>query len=317
MQDLLLPPILAIIGPTATGKTNLALHLSEILPIEIISLDSALVYRDMNIGTAKPTTSERAIVPHHLIDIISPLENYSAANFVADCQRLVQQIHARGNIPLIVGGTMMYFSALVSGLNQLPEASTEIRAKLLQQKATHGLAYLYQQLQSVDATTASRLNPSDSQRIERALEIWLTTGKPMSEHLTKQPETFIKEYTLKTIALVPQQRALLHHYIEKRWEKMLQLGFIEEVKYLQQTYPELTIDMPSMRCVGYRQVWSYLLGEINQSVLSQQGVAATRQLAKRQLTWLRKLPIDYHIDPFDSNLLPEITRIAKQVWQSQ
>ncbi|MCG7656639.1 tRNA (adenosine(37)-N6)-dimethylallyltransferase MiaA [Wielerella bovis] len=291
------PKAFAILGATASGKTALALHLAKKFPCEIISLDSALVYRDMNIGTAKPTPDELAIAPHHLIDIISPMQTYSAAEFVDDCVRLVNEIHARGHLPLIVGGTMMYFHALTQGLNALPEADTATREILQQQKSEHGLAYLYQQLQQHDPETAARLEPADSQRIERALEVWLLTGKPLSQHFAEQ-ETQAAPLDLHTLTLIPADRSLLHEQINKRFNLMIEQGFLDEIRDLRQKYPQLQPEMPSMRCVGYRQAWAHLNGETTLDECVAQGQAATRQLAKRQLTWLRKLPADTVLDPF-------------------
>ncbi|ULJ65353.1 tRNA (adenosine(37)-N6)-dimethylallyltransferase MiaA [Wielerella bovis] len=291
------PKAFAILGATASGKTALALHLAQKFPCEIISLDSALVYRDMNIGTAKPTPDELAIAPHHLIDIISPMETYSAAEFVDDCVRLVGEIHARGRLPLIVGGTMMYFHALTQGLNALPEADAATREILQQQKSEYGLAYLYQQLQQHDPETAARLEPTDSQRIERALEVWLLTGKPLSQHFAEQ-ETQVAPLDLHTLTLIPVDRSLLHAQINKRFNLMIEQGFLDEIRDLRQKYPQLQPEMPSMRCVGYRQAWAHLNGETTLDECVAQGQAATRQLAKRQLTWLRKLPADTVLDPF-------------------
>lgn len=294
------PKTLAILGPTASGKTNLALRLAEHLPVEIISLDSALVYRDMNIGTAKPSAEELARVPHHLIDIVSPLESYSAAEFVSDCLRLCGEIHERGNLPLIVGGTMMYYHALVNGLNDLPEADDAVRAQLQQDKQSHGLAHLYRRLQEVDPATAQRLEPGDSQRIERALEVWMLTGKPLSEHFAEQA-AYTAPLNLHAVALFPENRKRLHENIALRFHTMLEQGFTDEMKALQAAYPGLTADMPSMRCVGYRQAWDYLAGETDYETFVEKGIAATRQLAKRQMTWLRKLSADTLIDPYQSD----------------
>ena len=271
------PKAFAVLGPTAGGKTALALNIAQSLPVEIISLDSALVYRGMDIGTAKPTAEELASVPHHLIDIISPLESYSAADFVGDCVRLVNEIHARGRYPLIVGGTMMYFHALTEGLN--------------------GLAGLYRRLQEVDPITAGRLKANDSQRIERALEVYLLTGKPLSEHFTEQKQA-APLLDLCTVALIPEDRHLLHRQIEKRFLNMLEHGFLDEMHALHHDYPQLHADMPSMRCVGYRQAWDYLEGETDYDTFVEKGIVATRQLAKRQLTWLRKIPLAHTLDPY-------------------
>ena len=291
------PKALALLGPTASGKTGLALEIAAHLPVEIISLDSALVYRGMDIGTAKPGAAERAACPHHLIDIISPLEAYSAAEFVADCARLAGEIHARGRLPLIVGGTMMYFHALTQGLNSLPEADAATRAALQAEKAAHGLAHLYARLQEIDPATAARLKPADSQRIERALEVWQLTGRPLSAHFAEHtPHT--APLDLCTLALIPSDRTLLHAQIAKRFHAMLEQGFLDEVQQLQAAYPTLHADMPSMRCVGYRQAWDYLAGADDYAGFTEKGIAATRQLAKRQLTWLRKMPPAHSLDPY-------------------
>ena len=292
------PKAFAVLGPTAGGKTGLALRLAQRFPLEIISLDSALVYRGMDIGTAKPTAEELASVPHHLIDIISPLQSYSAAEFAADCLRLCGEISARGRMPLIVGGTMMYFHALVNGLNDLPQADAGVRAQLQAQKAEQGLEGLYRRLCGVDATTAARLKPGDSQRIERALEVFLLTGRPLSDHLAVQT-AYRVPLRLHTLVLFPQRRELLHEAIARRFRLMLEQGFLEEVGRLKAEYPSLTAEHNSMRCVGYRQAWDYLDGACAYDAFVDAGIAATRQLAKRQLTWLRKTEADTLLDPYD------------------
>ena len=292
------PKAFAVLGPTAGGKTGLALRLAQRFPLEIISLDSALVYRGMDIGTAKPTTEELASVPHHLIDIISPLQSYSAAEFAADCLRLCGEISARGRMPLIVGGTMMYFHTLVNGLNDLPQADAGVRAQLQAQKAGQGLEGLYRRLCEVDAATAARLKPGDSQRIERALEVFLLTGRPLSDHLAVQT-AYRVPLRLHTLVLFPQRRELLHEAIARRFRLMLEQGFLEEVGRLKAEYPSLTAEHNSMRCVGYRQAWDYLDGACAYDAFVDAGIAATRQLAKRQLTWLRKTEADTLLDPYD------------------
>lgn len=292
------PKAFAVLGPTAGGKTGLALRLAQRFPLEVISLDSALVYRGMDIGTAKPTAEELASVPHHLIDIISPLQSYSAAEFAADCLRLCGEISARGRMPLIVGGTMMYFHALVNGLNDLPQADAGVRAQLQAQKAEQGLEGLYRRLCGVDAATAARLKPGDSQRIERALEVFLLTGRPLSDHLAVQT-AYRVPLRLHTLVLFPQRRELLHEAIARRFRLMLEQGFIEEVGRLKVEYPSLTAEHNSMRCVGYRQAWDYLDGACAYDAFVDAGIAATRQLAKRQLTWLRKTEADTLLDPYD------------------
>ena len=292
------PKAFAVLGPTAGGKTGLALRLAQRFPLEIISLDSALVYRGMDIGTAKPTAEELASVPHHLIDIISPLQSYSAAEFAADCLRLCGEISARGRMPLIVGGTMMYFHALVNGLNDLPQADAGVRAQLQAQKAEQGVEGLYRRLCEVDAATAARLKSGDSQRIERALEVFLLTGRPLSDHLAVQT-AYRVPLRLHTLVLFPQRRELLHEAIARRFRLMLEQGFLEEVGRLKAEYPSLTAEHNSMRCVGYRQAWDYLDGTCAYGAFVDAGIAATRQLAKRQLTWLRKTEADTLLDPYD------------------
>ena len=292
------PKAFAVLGPTAGGKTGLALRLAQRFPLEIISLDSALVYREMDIGTAKPTDEELASVPHHLIDIISPLQSYSAAEFAADCLRLCGEISARGRMPLIVGGTMMYFHALVNGLNDLPQADAGVRAQLQAQKAGQGVEGLYRRLCEVDAATAARLKPGDSQRIERALEVFLLTGRPLSDHLAVQT-AYRVPLRLHTLVLFPQRRELLHEAIARRFRLMLEQGFLEEIGRLKAEYPSLTAEHNSMRCVGYRQAWDYLDGACAYDAFVDAGIAATRQLAKRQLTWLRKTEADTLLDPYD------------------
>lgn len=291
---------IAILGPTASGKTRLALDIANQLPVEIISLDSALIYQDMDIGTAKPSAEELAAVPHHLVNIISPLEAYSAADFVADTVRLTDEIIARGRIPLIVGGTMMYHHALTQGLNTLPSADPTIRQQLAEEKAQYGLAALYQRLSTIDPATAARLQPQDSQRIERALEVYLLTGKPLSVHFAEQSQQQ-SSINLTTLALIPEDRHRLHDAIADRFYAMLRAGLIDEVDSLQQRYPALHADLPSMRCVGYRQTWQYLAGEYDYNTLAEKGIVATRQLAKRQLTWLRKIEHDQVFDPYTSS----------------
>jgi tRNA dimethylallyltransferase len=281
---------LCIAGPTASGKTAAALAVADALaatrPVEIVSVDSALVYRGMDIGTAKPSAAELRRVPHHLIDILDPSEAYSAARFVGDAQRLIAEINARGHLPLLVGGTMLYFKALFEGLDAMPAADRAVRAALDAKATTEGPYALYEELQRVDPVTAARLPAGDSQRIQRALEVFRVSGKPMSEH-----------HTLKTpvaphaplIALEPRDRAWLHERIERRFRQMLTDGLLREVRVLR-SRRELDADMPSMRCVGYRQVWEALDNGTLDTV-AERGIAATRQLAKRQLTWLRSMPL--------------------------
>lgn len=281
-----MPPALLLLGPTASGKTACALALAQALPIEIISVDSALVYRDMNIGTAKPSADELASCPHHLIDIISPEENYSAARFREDALRLMNEIHQRGHLPLLAGGTMLYFKALRDGLSDLPLADTDIRRDIDQQALTEGWPAVHARLAQLDPDAAARLEPGDAQRIQRALEIVLITGRPLAESYARR-EMAPPPFTLHPIALAPSDRSVLHARIADRFDAMLAAGLVDEVAGLRRRYA-LHPDMPSMRCVGYRQAWEYLEGDGNLDTLRFKGIAATRQLAKRQLTWQRQ-----------------------------
>jgi tRNA dimethylallyltransferase len=289
-----LPRLWLLAGPTACGKTAAALALAERLPIEVISVDSALIYRGMDIGTAKPTPEELAQVPHHLIDILDPAQPYSAARFVADTTRLVGEIRARGREPLLVGGTMLYIKALLEGLDELPTAAPEIRTMLDARIAAKGIAALHAELSQVDPITAARLPPGDTQRIQRAMEVWLASGRPMSSfHTRAEHNAPLWDATL--VSLEPTDRAWLHQRIALRFEQMWAQGFVNEVKRLRDR-GDLNPQMPSMRCVGYRQVWEALDAgqDLNQPAVRQrvmdQGIAATRQLAKRQITWLRSMP---------------------------
>jgi tRNA dimethylallyltransferase len=284
------PPLaLAIMGPTASGKTAAALAIARDIPSEIISVDSALVYCDMDIGTAKPTLQERASVPHHLIDIIDPLDSYSVAQFCASTLRLVADIHSRGKLPLLVGGTMLYFKGLTDGLDELPAADPDIRAELEMEAARLGWPALHARLQALDPATGARLAPNDAQRIQRALEIIAISGKPMSALLALREKTVLP-FELLSFALEPSQRAVLHQRIATRFDAMLDGGaLIDEVQALR-ARGDLHPGLPSMRCVGYRQAWQYLDGEIDHAALRETGIIATRQLAKRQLTWLRSMP---------------------------
>ncbi len=317
-------------GPTASGKTSVAVELAQRLPLEIISVDSALVYRDMNIGTAKPDAATLARAPHHLIDIINPTEAYSAAAFRHDALRLMHDITQRGKIPLLVGGTMLYFKALREGLSDLPQADPAVRAALDAEIAQHGIQHLHRQLAEVDAETAARLKPTDTQRIQRALEIYRITGHAMSSlikqslspgeitndlaadfgqpgrmasgHIRLRGESPLP-YRILSIALVPSDRTQLHARIAMRFKAMLKHGLLDELRALRKKYP-LHPNMASMRCVGYRQAWQYLEDEISEAQLLETGLAATRQLAKRQLTWLRSMPDNIELDC----LAPDVTQ---------
>ena len=274
-------------GPTASGKTAAALEIAARLPVEIISVDSAQVYRDMNIGTAKPTAAERAAVAHHLIDVISPGESYSAAQFRDDAARLMRQIVGRGRIPLLAGGTMLYFKALREGLSNLPQADAAVRAAIEDEAKVKGWPALHAELARIDAPTAARLKPGDAQRIQRALEVFRITGAALSA-LQGARVAAEAEYRFVPIALVPSERSALHRRIEHRFEAMLAAGLVEELAFLRRKYA-LTPELPAMRCVGYRQAWEHLEGAYDLAALRDRGVYATRQLAKRQLTWLRAM----------------------------
>jgi tRNA dimethylallyltransferase len=276
-----------LLGPTASGKSRLAMELAARFPVEIVSMDSAQVYRGMDVGTAKPSLAERERVRHHLIDLIEPTESYSAGRFRADAVRAIGEIQARGKVPLVVGGTMLYYRALSQGIDPLPQAEPGLRARIDARAARHGWPALHAELARVDPVTAARLSPNDAQRIQRALEVWELSGKPISE-LQRSASPGLP-FELKAFALVPADRAELHRRIAERFERMLQEGLVEELKGLRRKH-ELHAGLPSMRCVGYRQAWSYLEGEYGMSELREKGIAATRQLAKRQLTWLRSLP---------------------------
>jgi tRNA dimethylallyltransferase len=292
----------AIMGPTASGKTAAALEVARHIPSEIISVDSALVYRGMDIGTAKPTAVEQASVPHHLIDILDPADAYSVMQFREDALRLVAEIAQRGRLPLLVGGTMLYFKALRDGLDALPQADPELRARLDEEAARIGMPALHARLAQLDPETAARLKPNDSQRIQRALEIIELTGQPMSELLARAPKHELP-FDLLPISLEPSERSVLHARIAARFEAMLNEadgGLLEEVKRLR-ARGDLHLGLPSMRCVGYRQTWEYLDGACDFQTLRDRGIAATRQLAKRQLTWLRSMPDRIVMDCISDN----------------
>ena len=298
------PPAIFLMGPTASGKTGVAVELAQTLPVEIISVDSALVYRDMNIGTANPDAATLLCAPHQLIDIIDPTEAYSAAAFRRDALALMADITARGKIPLLVGGTMLYFKALKEGLSPLPVADPTVRAELDAVIARHGIGYLHSQLALVDAETAARLSPNDTQRIQRAMEIYRLTGKPMSE-LLKFQEDVALPYQITSIALSPSDRSVLHQRIATRFRQMIEQGLITELRELRNKYA-LHPELPSMRCVGYRQAWQYMEGEISETQFQETGIIATRQLAKRQLTWLRSMPENIEIDCLEENLTRQV-----------
>ena len=297
-------------GPTASGKTALAIELARALQCEIVSVDSALVYKGMNIGTAKPDAATLQAFPHHLVDILEPHESYSAARFRDDALAAMREISERGHVPLLVGGTMLYFKALVEGLNELPEADPMIRLVIDTMAQEQGWPAVHAKLKQVDPATASRLEPNDAQRVQRALEIFYITGKTMGELLQKPRFVYFPYEPIK-IALVPTDRTLLHDRIEQRFRAMVDAGLADEVKGLREEYG-LDATMPSMRCVGYRQALQYLDGDLTSEELISHGVAATRQLAKRQLTWLRSIGDAALFDCFDDGLTARVLEHVRQ-----
>ena len=278
------PLAIFLMGPTASGKTDLAIQLRQQLPVEVISVDSALIYRGMDIGTAKPSKAEQALAPHRLIDICDPSESYSAANFRTDALREMQEISAQDKIPLLVGGTMLYYKALLEGLSPLPSADEKVRSEIEAKAALIGWAGLHQELSKIDPISAQRINPNDSQRINRALEVFYLTGKTLTELTAQKGEAL--PYDILQFAIAPEQREVLHLRIEQRFHKMIELGFQQEVEKLYRR-ADLNENLPSIRCVGYRQMWEYLRGDYDHDEMVFRGICATRQLAKRQITWLR------------------------------
>ncbi|SUT96326.1 tRNA (adenosine(37)-N6)-dimethylallyltransferase MiaA [Actinobacillus lignieresii] len=278
------PLAIFLMGPTASGKTDLAIALRQTLPVEVISVDSALIYKGMDIGTAKPSKAELELAPHRLIDILDPSESYSAMNFREDALREMAEITASGRIPLLVGGTMLYYKALLEGLSPLPSADSAIRAEIEAKAEQIGWSGLHRELLAIDPIAGNRINPNDSQRINRALEVFYITGKTMTELTAQQGDSL--PYNVLQFAIAPQDRAVLHQRIEQRFYKMMELGFQQEVEKLR-ARGDLHKDLPSIRCVGYRQMWEYLDGDISLDEAIYKGICATRQLAKRQITWLR------------------------------
>ena len=303
-------PVVCLMGPTASGKTEIALKLAEEFPLDLISVDSALVYRGMDIGTAKPDAATLQQVPHRLVDIRDPEESYSAGEFVRDACREIDASNARGRIPLLVGGTMMYFRALTEGIADLPEADAKIRAAIDAEAEASGWPALHAQLAEVDGIAAARINPNDSQRIQRALEVYRVSGKSLSEWQAGSASTDRADSFLK-VAVVTESRSVLHDRIARRLQSMLQSGFVEEVETLM-ARPGLTASHASMRAVGYRQLWSYLEGRGDLEDASQKALAATRQLAKRQLTWLRSEQQVTVVDPLESDALATISGLLRQ-----
>ncbi|RUR12545.1 tRNA (adenosine(37)-N6)-dimethylallyltransferase MiaA [Legionella sp. km772] len=302
--------VFCLMGPTAAGKTSLACELLNHFPVELISVDSALIYRGMNIGTAKPSLAELKKFPHHLIDIKNPIESYSAAEFCSDALALCETIFKKGKIPVLVGGTMMYFNSLQQGLSILPEANEQVRAAIEQEAQRYGWEHLHQQLMRVDAATAQRIHAHDAQRIQRALEVYQLSGIPLSTFQREHKK--VPDYQFVNFALFPQQRVWLHERIASRFDEMLHLGFIDEVRQLKNHWP-LESSMPAMRCVGYRQIFEYLEGAYPYEDLREKGIAATRQLAKRQLTWLRNWQGALYYDPQKPSFNEEIIAKIKEI----
>ncbi|MGG4663104.1 tRNA (adenosine(37)-N6)-dimethylallyltransferase MiaA [Providencia vermicola] len=278
------PDAIFLMGPTASGKTALAIELRKHLPVEIISVDSALIYRGMDIGTAKPTAEELSQAPHRLIDILDPALPYSAADFRRDALKVMSEITAQGKIPLLVGGTMLYFKALLEGLSPLPSADANVRIQIEQIAQEHGWSEIHRRLAEVDPIAAARIHPNDPQRLSRALEVYLISGQTLTEMIQTAGEEL--PYNVFQFAIAPQDRKILHERIEQRFHLMIDAGFEEEVRTLYHR-GDLHVDLPAIRCVGYRQMWSYLDGEISHDEMVYRGICATRQLAKRQITWLR------------------------------
>jgi tRNA dimethylallyltransferase len=290
------PPVWVLTGPTGTGKSEWAVRAAEQQPIEIVSVDSAMVYRGLDLGTAKPSRALRARIPHHLIDICDATERYSAGQFVTDAAGRIIEIHARGHIPLLVGGTLLYLRALVSGLARLPQASAELRRELNERAARIGWAGLHEELKRLDPQAAGRIHPNDPQRIQRALEVCLATGRRISE-LQRTSPSALAPYRLRRWALVPEDRAMLHARLEERFNAMMAHGFLAEVESLYRR-GDLHADLPALRAVGYRQLWSHLSGALSLAEAVKRGIAATRQLAKRQLTWIRADATLERVNPY-------------------
>jgi len=303
-------PIVCLMGPTASGKTDLAVKLVEQLPLEIISVDSAMVFKGMDIGTAKPDNETLQRAPHRLIDFLDPAESYSAARFCTDAVREIETIARSGKIPLLVGGTMMYFRSLLQGLAELPSADEAVRASLMAEAEAVGWQEMHKQLAAVDPQAAERIHPNDPQRISRALEVYRLTGIPMSKWIQKTTPAL--PYQPLLLGLMPSDRSVLHDRIARRFEQMLKHGLIDEVHCLY-TRGDLDIDKPAIRAVGYRQVWQYLSGELDYAAMLDKGIAATRQLAKRQLTWLRSMPNVNNIDCLNKDLVEVVLKILTKI----
>ena len=294
-------PVVFLMGPTASGKTDLAMKLYDHMPCEIVSVDSAMIYKGMDIGTAKPDHETLARYPHRLIDICDPSEAYSAAEFRMDALKQIEEIRSSGKVPILTGGTMLYFHALKNGLANLPEADAAVRERLLQEAEAEGWAAMHARLAEVDPESAKRLNPNDAQRLQRALEVYEITGRSMTD-LWAEQEKQKPDFSIVSLAVMPQERSELHDRIARRFDIMLEQGFVDEVRTLWDR-GDLDLQMPSVRCVGYRQVWEYFAGTWDYDTMKFKGVVATRQLAKRQVTWLRSWENLNWIDTHDTNLL--------------
>ncbi len=304
-------PVRVLTGPTASGKTAAALLLARRMDLEIISMDSALVYRGMDIGTAKPDAEERRLVPHHLIDIVEPTQNFSAAQFAVQAARCIEQVRARGREPLLVGGTLLYLRALQQGLSDLPGADDALRERLRRRAAHEGWAALHAELARVDPASAARIEPGDTQRIQRALEVWELSGRPLSRHFDSAPQR--PALQLHVVSLEPSDRAWLHARIARRFQDMLRAGFVDELRALR-ARGDLHAGLPSMRCVGYRQGWDYLEGLYDEAAFEARAVAATRQLAKRQLTWLRAMPQRLTVDCCAADSAQQAVHALLRAW---
>jgi len=305
------PPAIFLMGPTASGKTAIAVELIKHLPVDIISVDSALIYKDMDIGTAKPDSAILAQAPHRLINLIDARESYSVAQFCEDALKEMKDISNNNRIPLLVGGTMMYYNALRNGLSDMPSSEPKVRAKLEAQALEFGSSFMHKKLAEIDPITASRLHPNDPQRIQRALEVYEISGKPMSEFHGKS-KNYNLDYDVIDLVVAPSNRGVLHANIEKRFLAMLDDGLIEEV---QQFYSrgDLDLDKPSMRCVGYRQVWQYLDGDLSKSEMTERAIISTRQLSKRQFTWLRSESPNDWFDSLDNNIMQKVLKKVQLV----
>lgn len=307
------PYVICLYGPTAAGKTGLAIELSQQLGADIISVDSALIYRGMDIGTAKPTAAELARAPHRLIDICDPAERYSAAQFALDARREIESILAAGRIPLLVGGTMMYFKTLLEGMSKLPEADPAVREKLTQRLNDEGSEALHAELSGIDPTSAARIHPNDPQRLIRALEVYEISGRSLTE--LSQTRSGALPYPAVQIAVAPLDRKVLHERIALRFRQMLEQGFLDEVKALRER-GDLHLDLPALRSVGYRQAWQYLDGDIDYETMVDKGIFATRQLAKRQLTWLRKWHDVRWFDSLAPDLVEQVLGYCREAQQN-